>query len=91
MTKQTEEDQNLPYAALMRNLREQNISSQAILEIIEIGTAKLKYGIPLNFSSRSVAWSPDGKYVSVGGTKEEALKVFQADKESQENIWTVID
>lgn len=77
----------------MKNLRAQLGEMQASLEIYEIGTGTLKFSIPLNFSATadSVQWSPDGKYLTVGSTHQQGLKVLMADKESQENIWTIID
>lgn len=64
---------------------------QAILEVYELGTAKLKHAIPLQGSATSLAWSPDGKYLSVGFSTSMELKTFQADRDSQENIWTLVD
>ena len=66
---------------------------QATLEVYEIGTGTLKFSVPLNFSASadSVQWSSDGKYISVGSTKMQGLKVLMTDTESQENMWTLID
>jgi len=61
------------------------------VDIFEIGTGKLTFSVPLNFTVSSLSWSPDGKYLSVIGGRDRTFKVFQVDKQSQENIWTIID
>ena len=77
----------------MKNLRDELAQMQATLEIYEIGTGTLKFSIPLNFSASadSVQWSSDGKYLAVGSTSMQGLKVLMTDKDSQENMWTLID
>ena len=91
MCRQSELDQFLPAHSLVKHLRSQNLGMQAILEVYELGTGKLKHAIPLSSSASSLAWSPDGKYLSVSLAGGSELKTFHADRDSQENIWTLID
>lgn len=38
-----------------------------------------------------MAWSKNGRYFSVGSPELKQMRVFQVDKESLENIWTVVE
>lgn len=45
----------------------------------------------MGFVASDMQWSPDGKYLSVSSRENRQFRVFQVDKVSQENIWTLID
>jgi len=41
------------------------VSDVIVVDIFEIGTGKLTFSIPQNFVVSDIAWSPEGKYISV--------------------------
>jgi Tol biopolymer transport system component len=51
----------------------------------------LKFDLPIDFVASDMNWSPDGKYFCTTSSHDKQFRVFQVDKASQENIWTVID
>jgi len=74
-----------------KNLRPQLLKAQSIISIFELGTGAKKFSLAHSSNLSCFSWSLDGKYLYSGSTENKQMRVFQVDRESQENMWTVID
>lgn len=59
--------------------------------IYEIGTGNCKQVLQQEQSVMSMSWSAEGRWFYIAAHDAKAFRVYQVDKDSQENMLTVYD